>query len=256
MDFDFAQISQMLESMSPEEMANLQETAAAMFGAFGGGGTAPEPEEDEEEEDCDEYEEDYAEYDDGYDEDYGDSLEDDLYGSGTDYNGDCYAEPPRESYAQYTQPQQDAYAPYRNERYRQPATESCPQPQRRPANAGACPPRQQRPPQKMPPEQEPPKKKPPPKAKKDPKPKQESSQKQSNPFEGFGDMGAMFTPELLGKLGTLMGQFNKRDERAELINALKPHLSKRRQKRCEHAIQMMKMMSILPALQGTVLGGK
>jgi len=73
---------------------------------------------------------------------------------------------------------------------------------------------------------------------------------------GFGDaFGAgMFTPELLAKLTQIMGRMNTHDPRTDLILALRPHLSRRRQKRAEQAVQMMKMLDLLPALQGAMKG--
>ena len=69
-------------------------------------------------------------------------------------------------------------------------------------------------------------------------------------FEGFG--AGMFTPELLAKLTQIMGRTHARDPRTDLILALRPHLSRRRQKRAEQAVQMMKMLDLLPALQGAM----
>ena len=70
---------------------------------------------------------------------------------------------------------------------------------------------------------------------------------------GFGGFGAgMFTPELLAQLSKIMGSMNARDPRTDLILALRPHLSRRRQKRAEQAVQMMKMLDLLPALQGAM----
>jgi len=71
---------------------------------------------------------------------------------------------------------------------------------------------------------------------------------------GFGDVSSMFTPELLGKLTQIMGRMNTHDPRTDLILALRPHLSRRRQKRAEQAVQMMKMLDLLPALQGAMKG--
>ena len=59
----------------------------------------------------------------------------------------------------------------------------------------------------------------------------------------------MFTPEMLAKLTALMQHMNRRDPRTDLILALKPHLSPRRRQRAEQAVQMMKMLELLPALQ-------
>jgi len=76
----------------------------------------------------------------------------------------------------------------------------------------------------------------------------------SGGFEGFGGaFGAgTFTPELLAQLTKIMGSMNTRDPRTDLILALRPHLSRRRQKRAEQAVQMMKMLDLLPALQNTM----
>jgi len=79
------------------------------------------------------------------------------------------------------------------------------------------------------------------------------------PGGAFGDAdsggsAAVFTPELLAKLSQIMGRMNTRDPRTDLILALRPHLSRRRQKRAEQAVQMMKMLDLLPALQGAMKG--
>ena len=75
-------------------------------------------------------------------------------------------------------------------------------------------------------------------------------------FEGFsGAFGAGgFSPELLARLTKIMGSMNARDPRTDLILALRPHLSRRRQKRAEQAVQMMRMLDLLPALQGAMKG--
>jgi len=69
---------------------------------------------------------------------------------------------------------------------------------------------------------------------------------------GFGEAAGMFTPELLAQLTQIMGRMHVRDPRTDLILALRPHLSRRRQKRAEQAAQMMKMLDLLPALQGAM----
>jgi len=71
-------------------------------------------------------------------------------------------------------------------------------------------------------------------------------------FGGFGGAAGMFTPELLAKLTQIMGRMHTHDPRTDLILALRPHLSRRRQKRAEQAVQMMKMLDLLPALQGAM----
>ena len=67
---------------------------------------------------------------------------------------------------------------------------------------------------------------------------------------GFdGGFGSMFSPEMLARLSQMMQRMNGRDPRTDLILALKPHLSRRRQHRAEQAVQMMKMLELMPALQ-------
>jgi len=61
--------------------------------------------------------------------------------------------------------------------------------------------------------------------------------------------GFNIPPELLAKLAQLMGQMNRRDPRTDLILALKPHLSEHRKQRAEQAVQMLKMLALLPTLQ-------
>ena len=80
---------------------------------------------------------------------------------------------------------------------------------------------------------------------------QDYHQSQSQRQSGFGggDFNAMFTPELLGKLSQIMQRMNGRDPRTDLILALKPLLSRRRQHRAEQAAQMIKMMELMPTLQ-------
>lgn len=77
----------------------------------------------------------------------------------------------------------------------------------------------------------------------------EEKQQQRQTAQGTADFGAMFTPELLGRLSRIMQRMNGRDSRTDLILALKPHLSRRRQHRAEQAVQMMKMLELLPTLQ-------
>ncbi|MDR2753803.1 MAG: IS110 family transposase [Oscillospiraceae bacterium] len=68
---------------------------------------------------------------------------------------------------------------------------------------------------------------------------------------GFGGFDGI-SPELLAKLSLLMRQMHRHDPRTDLILALKPHLSRRRQQRAEQAVQMIKLLEMLPALQGAL----
>jgi len=65
----------------------------------------------------------------------------------------------------------------------------------------------------------------------------------ASPFSGI-------TPEMLLKISSLMSAMGKNDQRSDLIMALKPHLSHERQKKADDAVQMLKLMSLLPMLQG------
>ena len=63
------------------------------------------------------------------------------------------------------------------------------------------------------------------------------------------DLGAI-SPEMIGKIGRLMQAMQgAQDGRSELIAALKPYLSAPRQKRADEAMQMLRMLDILPLLQ-------
>ena len=81
----------------------------------------------------------------------------------------------------------------------------------------------------------------------EPEPEPEPARQQG--FGQDGGMGAMFTPEMLAKLSRMMRGMNRSDPRTDLILALRPHLSRPRQRRAEQAVQMMKMLELLPTLQ-------
>lgn len=56
--------------------------------------------------------------------------------------------------------------------------------------------------------------------------------------------------ELISKISSVLAAMNKRDARSDLINALKPLLSEKRRKRADEAAQMIKLLELLPLLQG------
>lgn len=63
------------------------------------------------------------------------------------------------------------------------------------------------------------------------------------------DLGSI-SPEMIGKIGRIVQAMQgAQDERSELIAALKPYLSAPRQKRADEAMQMLRMLDILPLLQ-------
>ena len=62
------------------------------------------------------------------------------------------------------------------------------------------------------------------------------------------DFGGI-SPEMIAKLGRLMQSMQgAQDKRSELIAALKPYLSATRQKRADEAMQMLRLLDMLPLL--------
>lgn len=59
-------------------------------------------------------------------------------------------------------------------------------------------------------------------------------------------------PEMIGKITRIMCLLNSSSSnpRCDLIKALKPLLSQDKRKRADEALQIMKLMDILPMLQG------
>ncbi len=56
-------------------------------------------------------------------------------------------------------------------------------------------------------------------------------------------------PAMLLRLSSLMASMNKKDNRSDLIAALKPHLSPDRRKKADEAMQLLKLLDILPLIQ-------
>ena len=77
--------------------------------------------------------------------------------------------------------------------------------------------------------------------------KQEEKKEENSAFDFSG-----ITPEMIGKITKLMGIMNSSSAspRCDLIRALKPLLSQDKRKRADEAMQIMKLMDILPMLQG------
>lgn len=61
---------------------------------------------------------------------------------------------------------------------------------------------------------------------------------------------APFSPEMMGKIMSLMGNMNKEDSRTRLISDLKPLLSEERRKKADEAIKFLQLMEFLPLLKG------
>ncbi len=63
------------------------------------------------------------------------------------------------------------------------------------------------------------------------------------------DLLGGISPEMLMKISNIMGAMKSGDnERCRLIEALKPILSQRRQKKADEAMQMLKIIDILPMI--------
>lgn len=54
---------------------------------------------------------------------------------------------------------------------------------------------------------------------------------------------------LVNKISKAMKQLNEKDEKFELIRALRPHLSPELQKRADEALRFLKLISIIPMLK-------
>ncbi|MCC8023268.1 MAG: hypothetical protein LIO46_05750, partial [Clostridiales bacterium] len=71
---------------------------------------------------------------------------------------------------------------------------------------------------------------------------------------GLGDLGFNLGPDELKMMMKMKQAFDRMNqdshsENTNLILALKPHLSEKRRSRADEALQMMKMMDMLPMLQ-------
>lgn len=63
------------------------------------------------------------------------------------------------------------------------------------------------------------------------------------------DLFGGISPEMLMKISHIMGAMNSgSSERCRLIEALKPNLSAKRQKKADEAMQMLKLLDIIPML--------
>ncbi len=76
------------------------------------------------------------------------------------------------------------------------------------------------------------------------KEEQKNEEKSSFDFSGI-------SPEMISKITKMMGFLNSSSSspRCDLIRALKPLLSQDKRKRADEAIQIMKLMDLLPMLQ-------
>lgn len=79
--------------------------------------------------------------------------------------------------------------------------------------------------------------------------KETRTENKSNNF-GFGpDINSMLNPEMFSKLAGIMSVMNSDGgKRCKLIEALKPNLSYQRQKKADEAMQILKLLEILPMI--------
>ncbi len=79
---------------------------------------------------------------------------------------------------------------------------------------------------------------------------QSSNQNQGSGGIPFGmDFGSMLDPEMFSRLGKIMGAMNSDGgARCKLIEALKPNLSSRRQKKADEAMQILKLLEVIPLI--------
>ena len=76
----------------------------------------------------------------------------------------------------------------------------------------------------------------------------QNSQNNQNTSQG-NDMFSSFDPKMIAQITRIMGAMNgESGRRCKLIDALKPNLSPERQKRADQAIQILKLLEILPLI--------
>ena len=82
---------------------------------------------------------------------------------------------------------------------------------------------------------------------------QESGSKAQTSDPGFSmpDFSDLLgNAQMISKIGSIMNAMNKKDDRTRLIEALKPLLSEKRRQKADEAMQMMKLMALLPLIGG------
>ncbi len=67
----------------------------------------------------------------------------------------------------------------------------------------------------------------------------------------LGDIGDMLGADEIGSIISVIGRMKAggQDSRSQLLNALKPHLSSKRQEKVDTAIKILKLIDILPLLK-------
>lgn len=82
-----------------------------------------------------------------------------------------------------------------------------------------------------------------------------SKEKSADPDFSMPDFSDLLgNAQMLAKISSVMGAMNRKDDRTRLIEALKPLLSEKRRRKADEAMQMMKLMDLLPLI-GQITGG-
>ncbi|MBQ2842091.1 MAG: hypothetical protein IJE72_03550 [Clostridia bacterium] len=82
-----------------------------------------------------------------------------------------------------------------------------------------------------------------------------SKEQSSDPGFSMPDFSDLLgNAQMIAKISSIMGAMNKKDDRTRLIEALKPLLSEKRRRKADEAMQMMKLMDLLPLI-GQITGG-
>lgn len=78
-----------------------------------------------------------------------------------------------------------------------------------------------------------------------------------NSFPFNADLGSVFNSDLLSKLPAIMSFMNSdSSKRCRLIEALKPNLSMGRQKKADEAMQIIRLMELLPLISNLTNRGE
>ncbi len=78
----------------------------------------------------------------------------------------------------------------------------------------------------------------------------DNSQKETNPFFSSNSFSS-FNPDMISNIGKIMSLMNSDSgKRCRLIEALKPNLSRERQKKADEAMQILKLLEIMPMIAG------
>ena len=77
----------------------------------------------------------------------------------------------------------------------------------------------------------------------------QNTQSSSSSCEQNDSFGGFISPDMLLKLTSVMSAMNSAGgERYRLIEALKPNLSRRRRQKADEAMQIMKLLEVLPLI--------